>query len=186
MEIILLERIPKLGLVGDNVRVKPGYARNYLFPQQKALKNTAENRRVFEERKIELEARDLQRKEEAEATADKLRDREFVIIRSASDTGSLYGSVAKKDIAQAASEQQLSVGKEQLDLERPIKQLGSHPIEIMLHPEVAVTIHVIVARTDREAKKLMRPTESEKSETEEGEEDSVSADAEAEPSEAFS
>ncbi len=161
MEVILLERIPNLGMVGDLVRVKPGFARNYLFPQYKAIKNNPANREIFEERKFELEARDLERRDEAAAIARHLQDREFVVIRSASDTGSLYGSVSKKDIAQAASEQKLSVSKEQLDLERPIKQLGSHAIQVLLHPEVAATIYVIVARTMMEAEEFKRPVETE-------------------------
>lgn len=151
MELILLERVPKLGYMGDVVRVKRGYARNYLLPQGKALRSSAENRKAFESRKLELEARNLELRKDAESVAERLEDREFVVIRSASDTGSLYGSVTKRDIADAAAEEGISLHKRQIELERPIKELGVHRVTISLHPEVEVEVVANVARSLDEA-----------------------------------
>ena len=151
MELILLERVPKLGYMGDVVRVKRGYARNYLLPQGKALRSSAENKKAFESRKLELEARNLELRKDAESVAERLEGREFVVIRSASDTGSLYGSVTKRDIADAAAEEGISLHKRQIELERPIKELGVHRVTVSLHPEVEVEVVANVARSLDEA-----------------------------------
>ncbi|MCY4259074.1 MAG: 50S ribosomal protein L9 [Rhodobacteraceae bacterium] len=151
MRVILLERIPKLGLMGDLVNVKAGYARNYLLPQGKALKETPANLKFFESRRQELEARNIEQCREAEQVASRLEGQSFILIRSAADTGSLYGSVSKNDIAKATSAEGVLISRSQIDLERPIKELGLHSITISLHPEVDVLITINVARTHDEA-----------------------------------
>lgn len=151
MELILLERVPKLGYMGDVVRVKRGYARNYLLPQGKALRSSEANKKAFESRKLDLEARNLELRKDAESVAERLEGREFVIIRSASDTGSLYGSVTKRDIADAAAEEGISLHRRQIELERPIKELGVHRVTVALHPEVEVEVVANVARSLDEA-----------------------------------
>lgn len=151
MELVLLERVESLGLMGDIVTVKPGYARNYLLPQKKALRATPENMAVFEARRAELEARNLERKGEAEAVAGKLEGFSVTLIRRAGDTGHLYGSVTVRDIAEAASEAGVEIDRRQLRLAQPIKSLGLHNIAVQLHPEVQVPITANVARTLDEA-----------------------------------
>ena len=151
MEVILLERVAKLGQMGDVVRVKAGYARNFLLPEGKALRATADNQKVFENRRSELEARNLELRKEAESVAEKLSGRNFIIIRSASGTGSLYGSVSARDIWQAAEEDGVSLLRQQIQLVRPIKELGMHDVAIELHPEVEVSVNVNVARSTEEA-----------------------------------
>ena len=151
MQVILLERVAKLGQMGDVVSVKDGYARNYLLPQGKALRATEENIRVFEEQKAQLEARNLETKKEADALAEKLAGQQFVVIRSASDSGALYGSVTTRDAAQAATEAGFSVDRKQVVLIRPIKELGLHQVTVRLHPEVEVEITLNVARSEEEA-----------------------------------
>lgn len=151
MQLILLERVASLGLMGDVVRVKPGFARNYLLPQGKALRFSEENKKVFESRKLELEARNLERRNDAESVAEKLEGREFIVIRSASDTGSLYGSVSKRDIADAAAEEGVTLNRLQIELARPIKFLGLHSVQVSLHPEVEVELKINVARSRDEA-----------------------------------
>ena len=151
MQLILLERVASLGLMGDVVRVKPGFARNYLLPQGKALRFNEENRKIFESRKLELEARNLERRNDAENVAEKLEGREFIVIRSASDTGSLYGSVSKRDIADAAAEEGVTLNRLQIELARPIKFLGLHSVQVSLHPEVEVELKINVARSRDEA-----------------------------------
>lgn len=151
MQVILLERVPKLGQMGDVVNVKNGYARNFLFPQGKAVRSSEANLADFEARRSELEAKNLELKEEAESVAAKLMDREFVLIRSASDVGSLYGSVTTRDIAETASGEAVSISRQQIELERPIKTLGLHDVTAILHPEVSVAVKVNVARTHEEA-----------------------------------
>jgi len=138
--------------MGDLVNVKPGYARNYLLPQGKALKDTPTNIKYIESRRQELEAHNLERRQEAEQVGAKLEGRTFILIRSAADTGSLYGSVSKSDIAKATSAEGVTINRSQIDLERPIKELGMHGILVSLHPEVDVSITVNVARTLDEAK----------------------------------
>ncbi|MCY3879537.1 MAG: 50S ribosomal protein L9 [Rhodobacteraceae bacterium] len=151
MEVILLERIQKLGQMGDVVSVRNGYARNFLLPQGKALRSSEANRAIFEARRAELEARNLELRSEAEAVAGKLAEREFVVIRSASDTGSLYGSVTTSNIAAISCEQGVSISRRQIELDRPIKWLGIHKVSVVLHPELTATIDVNVARTPEEA-----------------------------------
>ena len=156
MELVLLERVESLGLMGDIVTVKPGYARNYLLPQKKALRATPENMAVFEARRAELEARNLERKGEAEAVAGKLEGFSVTLIRRAGDTGHLYGSVTVRDIAEAASEVGVEIDRRQLRLAHPIKSLGLHEIGVQLHPEVQVPITANVARTLDEAEAQAR------------------------------
>lgn len=151
MQLILLERVASLGLMGDVVRVKPGFARNYLLPQGKALRFSEENKKIFESRKLELEARNLERRNDAESVAEKLEGREFIVIRSASDTGSLYGSVSKRDIADAAAEEGVTLNRLQIELARPIKFLGLHSVQVSLHPEIEVELKINVARSRDEA-----------------------------------
>ncbi len=151
MEIILLERVAKLGQMGEVVNVKEGYARNFLLPQGKALRVNASNMARFEAEKAQMEARNLESKKEAESLAEKLDGQKFVIIRSASDAGSLYGSVTTRDAADAATDNGYSVDKKQIVLTGPIKELGLHDVLINLHPEVQATITLNVARSVEEA-----------------------------------
>jgi large subunit ribosomal protein L9 len=151
MEVILLERVAKLGQMGEVVEVKPGFARNYLLPQGKALTASKANIAQFEEQKAQLEARNLETKKEAEALAGKLDGQQFVVIRAASDGGNLYGSVTTRDAADVATEEGYSVDRKQALIREPIKTLGLHEVEIHLHPEVMVTITLNVARSPEEA-----------------------------------
>ena len=151
MQVILLERVSKLGQMGEVVDVKPGYARNFLLPQGKALNATDANIARFEAEKAQLEARNLETRKEADALAEKLSGQQFIVIRSASDTGSLYGSVTTRDAAEAATEAGFSVDRKQVVLVAPIKELGVHAVSVELHPEVAVNIELNVARSDEEA-----------------------------------
>jgi large subunit ribosomal protein L9 len=150
MQVILLERVAKLGQMGEVVDVKPGYARNYLLPQGKALSASKANIAAFEVQKSQLEARNLETKKEAEALAAKLDGQQFVVIRSASDGGALYGSVTTRDAAEAATEAGFSVDRKQIVLQ-PIKELGIHTVMVVLHPEVDATIKLNVARSPEEA-----------------------------------
>ncbi|MEX0318427.1 MULTISPECIES: 50S ribosomal protein L9 [unclassified Ruegeria] len=151
MQVILLERVAKLGQMGDVVDVKPGYARNFLLPQGKALTASDANVASFEAQKAQLEARNLETKTEAEALAGKLDGEQFIVIRSASDAGSLYGSVTPRDAAAAATEAGFTVDKKQIALIAPIKELGLHSVAVKLHPEVEVEIKLNVARSEEEA-----------------------------------
>ena len=151
MQVILLERIAKLGQMGDVVDVKPGYARNFLLPQGKAKTASESNIAVFESEKAKLEAFNLETKKEADALAVSLNGKKFTIIRSASDTGALYGSVTPRDAADAANEAGFSIDRKQFILKSPIKELGLHEIEIRLHPEVSASVTVNVARSLEEA-----------------------------------
>ncbi|MDW3183896.1 MULTISPECIES: 50S ribosomal protein L9 [unclassified Roseobacter] len=150
MQVILLERVAKLGQMGEVVDVKPGYARNFLLPQGKALSASKSNIEAFEQQKAQLEARNLETKKEAEALAEKLDGQQFIVIRSASDAGALYGSVTTRDAADAATEAGFSVDRKQVVL-APIKELGLHEVQIVLHPEVDATIELNVARSAEEA-----------------------------------
>lgn len=151
MDIILLERVAKLGQMGEVVSVKEGYARNFLLPQGKALRVNAANLARFEAEKAQMEARNLETKKEADALAEKLDGQKFIVIRSASDAGSLYGSVTTRDAAEAATEAGFSVDKKQVVLLGPIKELGLHEVSVKLHPEVEATITLNVARSVEEA-----------------------------------
>jgi large subunit ribosomal protein L9 len=151
MDIILLERVAKLGQMGEVVSVKEGYARNFLLPQGKALRVNATNLARFEAEKAQMEARNLETKKEAEAMAAKLDGQQFIVIRSASDAGSLYGSVTPRDAAEAATAEGFSLDKKQVSLIAPIKDLGLHDLSVRLHPEVEATITMNVARSVEEA-----------------------------------
>src|SRR5262245_34867818 len=156
MQVILLERIGRLGQMGDVVTVKDGFARNYLLPQGKALRATDANRKRFERERSQLEARDLELKSEAQAVSAKLDGRSFIIIRQAGESGQLYGSVSTRDIATAVTEGGFSIERRQVMLDRPIKALGLHEIRVSLHPEVMPHITVNVARTADEAARQAR------------------------------
>lgn len=151
MEVVLLERVEKLGQMGDVVSVKDGYGRNFLLPKGKALRATKGNLARFEAEKVHLEARNLELKKEAEAVAEKMDGQQFIAIRSASDAGSLYGSVNSRDIAELMTEGGFSVTRGQIVLDKPVKELGIHDIRIILHPEVSATVEINVARSQDEA-----------------------------------
>ena len=151
MQVILLERVVKLGQMGDVVDVKPGYARNYLLLQGKALTASQANIKAFEGQKAQLEARNLESKSEAGALGDKLNGQQFVVIRQASDAGALYGSVTTRDAAEAATAEGFSVDRKQVFLIDPIKELGVHDVRVVLHPEVESVISLNVARSVDEA-----------------------------------
>ncbi|MBU2581413.1 MAG: 50S ribosomal protein L9 [Alphaproteobacteria bacterium] len=156
MHVILLERIGHLGQMGDVVNVKNGYARNYLLPQKKALRATDDNKKLFETQRAQLEATNLERKSEAEQIGEKLNGKSFTAIRQAGDTGQLYGSVSTRDIADAITAGGFTIERRQIILNKPIKDLGVHDIEVSLHPEVNVTVMINVARTDDEAERQAR------------------------------
>jgi len=156
MQVILLQRIGRLGQMGDVVTVKDGFARNFLLPQGKALRANKENLARFEVQRTQLEADNLEQKKEAEAVAGKLDGQSFVIIRAAGDTGQLYGSVSTRDIAEAVTEGGFTLNRNQVLLDRPIKTLGLGEARVALHPEVTVKIKVNVARSADEAERQAR------------------------------
>ena len=169
MKIILLERVPNLGQMGSVIEVKPGYARNYLLPKAKALRATKENIALFENKRIELEATNLQKKTEAEDLSKKLEGLILTIIRQAGDSGHLYGSVAARDIADALVQKGVKVERNQISLVTPIKEIGTHNAQLLLHPEVSLPVTLVVAQTEEEAqakvqllKKSDKNTEEEK------------------------
>lgn len=151
MDVILLERVAKLGQMGEVVSVKEGYARNFLLPQKKALRANESNLKTFENQKAQLEATNLETKSEAEKMGEKLAGQQFIIIRSASDSGALYGSVTIRDAAEAATAEGFTVDRKQVALIAPIKDLGIHAVMVILHPEVEVEIELNVARSPEEA-----------------------------------
>ena len=151
MKVILLERVEGKGLLGDVVTVKDGYARNFLLPQGKALRASEDNIKSFETRKAQLEAQNLETRKEAAAVAAKLDGQTFFVIRSASDAGALYGSVTPRDAADAATSAGFTIDRKQVVLTRPIKELGIHEVEVVLHPEVSAQIRLNVARSAEEA-----------------------------------
>ncbi len=151
MQVILLERVAKLGQMGEVVNVKPGFARNYLLPQGKALSASEANIARFEADKAQLEARNLETRQEAEKLAESLDGQKFIVIRQASDSGALYGSVTTRDAADAATEAGFSVDRKQVVMPGPIKELGLHAVSVTLHPEVEVSITINVARSPEEA-----------------------------------
>lgn len=151
MQVILLERVAKLGHMGETVRVKDGYARNFLLPRGKALRATEANKKRFEAERVVLEARNLERKSEAQAIAEKLDGRTFTVIRSAGETGQLYGSVSSRDIADLVIADGFTIGRNQVELTTPIKAIGLSTVVIALHPEVEAKVTVNVARTADEA-----------------------------------
>jgi len=147
VDVILLERVEKLGQMGQIVKVKPGFARNYLLPQKKAMRATKDNLAYFETQRAQLEAHNLERKSEAGEVGGKLEGLTVVLIRQAGESGQLYGSVAGRDIADAVTDAGFTVEKRQIVLDRPIKTLGLHPVRVMLHPEVGVMVTVNVAQS---------------------------------------
>ena len=159
MEVILLERIEKLGQMGDVVKVKDGFARNFLLPQKKALRASENNLAYFEKERVTLEANNLKQKQEAEVVLEKLDNFNLIIIRQAGETGQLYGSVNTNDIKTTLDENGFIVEKNQITLDKPIKDLGKHSVSVKLHPEVQAIISVIVSRTDAEAEILIKGDE---------------------------
>lgn len=151
MEVILLERVEKLGQIGDVVKVKPGYARNYLLPQKMALRATKANLAYFEEQQTQFEAVNLERRGEAEAAARRFAGLSIVLVRQASDMGQLYGSIRPQDIADGVNDAGVTLEHKQVKLDHPIKTIGLHKVRIALHPEVAVEITANVARSEAEA-----------------------------------
>ncbi len=152
MDVILLERIEKLGQMGDVVKVKPGFARNYLLPQKKALRATEANRKRFEQQRAQIEAANLKRRQEAEAVSPRLDGMVVVLIRQAGESGQLFGSVSPRDIAEAVSAAGVTIERRQVLLDRPIKTIGLHPVRVALHPEVIVSITANVAKSQDEAR----------------------------------
>jgi len=169
MQVILLERVEKLGQMGDEVKVKPGFARNFLLPKKKALRATKANREYFQTQKAQLEARNLAAKSEAEKIAKKLGGQSFVLIRQAGDRGQLYGSVSPRDVATAIGEGGFSIDRHQVSISQAIKQIGLFTIPVVLHPEVKVNVTVNVARSADEAERQARGEDvlAEKTEAEE-------------------
>ena len=179
MEVILLERVAKLGQMGDIVRVRDGFARNYLLRQGKALRATKENRSRFEKMKVELEARNLEQKKEAEKIAERLDGQSFSVLRQAAEGGQLYGSVSPRDLAALVTDAGFAVSRAQVALHTPIKTIGLHRVPIALHPEVEASINVTVARNADEAQRLARGEDITVA-REEGEEAAAAAAAAAE------
>ena len=156
MEVILLERIEKLGQMGDIVKVKPGFARNYLLPQAKALRSNKENLALFEARKVQLEAANLKRKEEAEQISAKMEGLNLVIVRQAAETGQLYGSVTGRDVRDAICEAGYTIERRQVVLDQPLKEIGTYNIRVVLHPDVSRMVSVMVARSVEEAERTAK------------------------------
>jgi large subunit ribosomal protein L9 len=156
MQVILLERIARLGQMGDVVRVRDGYARNFLLPQGKALRATKDNAKRFENERAQLEARNLDRKNEAAAVAEKLDGQSFIVVRQAGETGQLYGSVNARDVAEILTTGGFTVGRPQVVLNQPIKSIGLHTVAIALHPEVECNVTINVARSEDEAARQAR------------------------------
>jgi large subunit ribosomal protein L9 len=174
VELVLLQRVDKLGQMGDVVRVKPGFARNFLLPQKKALRASKENLARFEQERAQLEAQNLKRREEAERVAERVGGLSVVIIRQAGESASLYGSVSARDISEATTAAGLTVNRSQVVLEHPIRTLGLARVRVMLHPEVSIPVIVNVARSPEEAERQAR-----------GERVGAEAEAEAEAQEAL-
>ena len=151
MDVILLERIERLGQIGDVVKVKPGFARNFLLPTKKALRATEENKKRFEAQRAQIEANNLSRRQEAEKISDKVNGLKVVIIRQASETGILFGSVSTRDIAEGVTKAGFTIDRAQVKLDKPIKTLGLHDVRVALHPEVIVKVTANVAKSEDEA-----------------------------------
>jgi large subunit ribosomal protein L9 len=156
MDVILLERIAKLGQMGEIVRVRDGFARNFLLRQGKALRATEANKKRFENERSQLEARNLELKREAEAVGEKLNGQSFIVVRQAGETGQLYGSVSTRDIAEIVTAGGFSVGRNQIVLNAPLKTIGVHPVPVALHPEVEVSVTINIARSKEEAERQAR------------------------------
>ena len=176
MEVILLQRVAKLGQMGEVVRVKDGFARNFLLPQGKALRATKDNRSKFEGMKAQLEASNLEQKKDADVVAGKLNGKNFIVVRQASDVGQLFGSVSARDIAALLTEGGFTVDRNQIQLQLPIKTIGLHTVPVALHPEVEVTITINVARNAEEAERQARG-ENVTQRREETDEEAAAADA---------
>jgi large subunit ribosomal protein L9 len=157
MQVILMERVEKLGQMGDVVRVKPGYARNFLLPRGKAKRATKENIAVFEKMRAQLEASNLKRRDEAAAVSEKMKGLVVVVLRQASDKGQLYGSVSGRDIADAITAAGFTVGRDQVRMDKAVKGLGIHQVKVSLHPEVSLVVGVNVARSEAEAEQQADP-----------------------------
>ena len=153
MDVILLERIAKLGQMGETVKVRDGFARNYLLPLGKALRANEANKKKFEGQRAQLEARNLERKSEAQKIADQLDGKNFIVVRSAGETGQLYGSVAARDIIDALAAEGFNIGRNQVDLNHPIKSIGLHAVTLHLHSEVEISVNINVARSTDEAER---------------------------------
>jgi large subunit ribosomal protein L9 len=156
MNVILLERVEKLGQMGDEVRVKDGFARNFLLPKKKALRATKANREYFQTQKTQLEARNLDRKKDADAIAKKLNGKSFLLIRQAGDRGQLYGSVSPRDVAAVIEAEGFSIDRHQVQISQAIKSIGLFTLPVVLHPEVKVSITINVARSEDEAQRQAR------------------------------
>ncbi len=152
VQVILLERVENLGQMGDVVKVKQGYARNFLLPQKKALRATKDNVSYFESRRAQLEADNLSRKSEAESVSTKMAKARIIVVRQAGESGQLYGSVSARDIADGLTASGYTVEKRQVVIEKPIKMIGIHPVRVVLHPEVSVGVYVNVGQSEEEAK----------------------------------
>ena len=153
MQVILLERVPQLGQMGEVVKVRDGYARNFLLPQGKALRANDANKKRFESERATLEARNLERKGEAQKVAEGLDGKSFVMVRAAGETGQLYGSVAARDVVEALAAEGFNIGRNQVDLNHPIKSIGLHKVTLHLHSEVEITVELNVARSPEEAER---------------------------------
>jgi len=156
VELILLQRVEKLGQMGEVVKVKPGYARNFLLPQSKAVRATKANRERFERERVQLEAQNLKRRDEAERVAERVHGLSVTLIRQASEAGALYGSVTARDLSDACTAAGLGIERSQVLLEHPIKTLGISSVRVALHPEVVIVVKVNVARSAEEAEKQAR------------------------------
>ena len=152
MEVILLERVENLGIMGDVVRVKPGYARNFLFPNEKAVPASNENKASFENKRLEIEAKNIETKAEAEKVASKIKGEILILVRQAGDSGQLYGSVNSRDIKNTLKDMGYELDRNQISLNKPIKSVGIHNVSIALHPEIYVEVIANVARSEEEAK----------------------------------
>ena len=176
MQVVLLERVEKLGQIGDVVKVKDGFARNFLLPKKKALRATKANMAYFETQRVQLETRNLEHRKEAERIGEKLKGKSFVLLRQAGDRGQLYGSVSPRDIADVVTAGGFTIARTQVPIDKAIKSIGLHPISVVLHPEVRVSVMINVARTEDEAERQARGEDVLAEQTEEEE---VAANAEA-------
>lgn len=181
IEVILMQRVEKLGQMGELVKVRPGYARNFLLPQGKAIRANKENLARFERERAQLEAQNLKRREEAERVAERMDGLSVIIIRQAGESGGLYGSVSARDIADACKEAGLTINRSQVILEQPIKTLGLTPVKVALHPEVDLPVTVNIARSPEEAEKQARGEDLQAQQ--QAEQDSLEAELAAELSE---
>jgi large subunit ribosomal protein L9 len=156
MDVILLERVAKLGQMGETVKVRSGYARNFLLPRGKALRASEGNKKHFEAQRAQLEARNLERRKEAEVVGEKLNGQSFIILRQSGETGVLYGSVSTRDLAEIMTQNGFTVDRNQIALNQPIKTIGLHNVPVALHPEVEVRVTINVARSPEEAERQAR------------------------------